>query len=69
MAHTVDEMQRALDRISNLSRSKCLGVSDRKRLLQQIEIIANEARDGLVLSRDEKEIVIGLRSGACKVVL
>jgi len=44
---TVDELQRALDRIQKLSSAKCMGVSDRKRLLFQISEIARDAFSNL----------------------
>jgi len=68
MANTVDELQRALDRINTFSRGECRGVSDRKMLLIQIESIANEALDGLVLSRDEKDNIAALRTGDFRLV-
>lgn len=49
---TVEELQTALDRIQKLSKAKCMGVSDRKRLLFQI---AEIARDGFANNPDKED--------------
>lgn len=63
------ELGDTLNQINRLSGQECISYSGRKRLLQQIELLANEAIGGLTLSRDEEETIIGLRNGTCRVVL